>query len=210
MNPSKHTQTNEPVHFEIERKFLIEYPDIDWLESHLPCSRAEITQTYLKCDPDEEIRVREKIEGDRRHYFHTAKRKISGIKRIEIEREIQKDEYERFLADADPAKRQICKTRYRFLYKNQCIEIDLYPFWQDKAIAEIELRDENDPVFFPQEIKVIKEVTHDKAYKNASLAKKDGKEYILITCGAGTPTSYSGVRHAVDAQYIYDNYLNFN
>ena len=44
----------------------------------------------------------------------------------------------------------------------------------------------------------------------ASLAEKNGKEYILITCGAGTPTSYSGVRHAVDAQYIYDNYLNFN
>ena len=44
----------------------------------------------------------------------------------------------------------------------------------------------------------------------ASLAEKNGKEYILITCGAGTSTSYSGVRHAVDAQYIYDNYLNFN
>ena len=50
-------------------------------------------------------------------------------------------------------------------------EIDVYPFWNDKAIAEIELSDENASVEFPPKIKVIKEVTEDEAYKNASLAK---------------------------------------
>jgi CYTH domain-containing protein len=41
--------------------------------------------------------------------------------------------------------------------------------------VEIELCDENAPIVFPNEIKVIKEVTHDERYKNASLAKKDSE-----------------------------------
>lgn len=40
-----------------------------------------------------------------------------------------------------------------------------------KAIAEIELSDENITVEFPKGIKVIKEVTDDVRYKNSSLAK---------------------------------------
>ncbi|MBQ2956243.1 MAG: AAA family ATPase, partial [Clostridia bacterium] len=38
--------------FEIERKFLIEYPDAAWLESLPNCRRIEIIQTYLKTDGD--------------------------------------------------------------------------------------------------------------------------------------------------------------
>ena len=72
---------------------------------------------------------------------------------------------------ADTTKRQIRKTRYCLTYENQSVEFDIYPFWKDKAIAEIELSDENAAVVFPKEIKVIKEVTNDDAYKNASLAK---------------------------------------
>ena len=73
--------------------------------------------------------------------------------------------------EADTTKRQIRKTRYCLIYENQYFEIDVYPFWQDKAIAEIELSDENAQVVFPEQIRVIKEVTEDEAYKNASLAR---------------------------------------
>lgn len=73
--------------------------------------------------------------------------------------------------NADTTKRQIRKNRYCLTYNNQYFEIDIYPFWNDKAIAEIELSDENAVVEFPKEIKVIKEVTDDAAYKNASLAE---------------------------------------
>lgn len=71
---------------------------------------------------------------------------------------------------ADTSRRQIRKDRYCLTYENQYFEIDVYPFWTDKAIAEIELSDENAEIRFPDEIRVIKEVTDD-AYKNASLAK---------------------------------------
>ena len=65
---------------------------------------------------------------------------------------------------------QIRKDRYCLTYENQYFEIDVYPFWQDKAIAEIELSDENTPIVFPDYIKIIREVTDDPAYKNANLA----------------------------------------
>ena len=54
--------------------------------------------------------------------------------------------------------------------KNKCFEIDIYPFWHDKAILEIELNDENDTFEIPKKIKVIKEVTNDPQYKNSSIA----------------------------------------
>ena len=73
--------------------------------------------------------------------------------------------------EADTTKRQIRKTRYCLTYENQYFEIDVYPFWNDKAIAEIELSDESTKIIFPEQIKVIKEVTDDEEYKNASLAK---------------------------------------
>ena len=43
------------------------------------------------------------------------------------------------------------------MYENQYFEIDVYPFWDDQAIAEIELSDENTAVKFPDFIRVIRE-----------------------------------------------------
>jgi len=40
----------------------------------------------------------------------------------------------------------------------------------------------------------------------ATLGEKDGKEYILVTVGAGNGSSSKGVQHAQDANYIYQNY----
>ncbi len=39
----------------------------------------------------------------------------------------------------------------------------------------------------------------------ASLGKKGGREYILVTVGAGTPTSSKGTHHVKDALYVFNN-----
>ena len=161
----------EPEPFEIERKFLIEYPDIKWLESIPNCQRIEIIQTYLKSDNGDEVRVRQRGIDGHYIYFQTIKRKISDVKRVEIERRLSESEYIRLLMNADTTRRQIRKDRYCLTYENQYFEIDVYPFWNDKAIAEIELSDENADIKLQKQIKVIKEVTDDESYKNASLAK---------------------------------------
>lgn len=161
----------EPEPYEIERKYLIEYPDIKWLENHPSCQRIEIIQTYLNSASGEEVRVRQRgIDGDY-IYFQTIKRRVSDVKRVEIERRLSQAEYLKLLMEADTTRRQIRKTRYCLTYENQYFEIDIYPFWNDRAIAEIELSDENTDITFPEQIKVIKEVTDEDAYKNASLAK---------------------------------------
>lgn len=49
-------------------------------------------------------------------------------------------------------------------------EIDIYPFWMDKAIMEIELSEPNEEIRFPEMINVVREVTEDNQYKNSSLA----------------------------------------
>ena len=162
----------EPVPFEIERKFLIEYPDLNWMENNPKCRKVEIRQTYLKSLDGEHRRVRRR--GDKGHYvyFETIKRPVSGIKRLEVERRLTKSEYKNLLKDADPECVPIEKDRYCLTYKNQYFEIDVYPFWKDKAICEIELHDENEPVYFPEELTIIREVTGEPEYKNSALARR--------------------------------------
>lgn len=161
----------EPEPYEIERKFLIKYPDLKWLESMPNCQRVEIIQTYLNSEGEDEVRVRQRGIDGHYVYFKTSKRRVDDVKRVEIERRLSEREYVSLLMNADVSRRQIRKDRYCLTYDNQYFEIDVYPFWKDKAIAEIELSDEKAEIRFPKQIKVIKEVTGDEAYKNSSLAK---------------------------------------
>ena len=160
----------EPEPYEIERKYLIAYPDVAWLESLPNCQRVEIMQTYLNSHAGEEVRVRQRGIHGNYIYFKTIKRKINDVKRVEVEQRLSEEEYLRLLMDADTSRRQIRKTRYCLTYGNQYFEIDIFPFWKDQAILEIELREETVPVCFPPHIQVLREVTEDEAYKNAALA----------------------------------------
>ena len=161
-----------PQPFEIERKFLSEYPDLKELETNPNCKKIDIIQTYLKSAPNEEVRVRQRGEDGNYIYFKTVKKKLSDVKRIELESRISQSEYLALLMEADTSKHQIRKTRYCLMYENQYFEIDVYPFWSDKAIMEIELSREDETINFPPSINVIKEVTNDDTYKNASLATR--------------------------------------
>ena len=156
--------------YEIERKFLIEYPDIDMLEKMPNCKKVDIVQTYLKSNSDNQLRIRQRGENGYYTYTKTTKKTISATKRLEVENRISINEYLKLLLQADTTKHQIIKTRYCLTHKNQYFEIDIFPFWKDKAIVEIELLDENQPIEFPKELKQIKEVTGDKKYYNHYLA----------------------------------------
>ena len=84
-------------------------------------------------------RIRQRGENGRYIFFKTVKRKVSDLKRVEIEERLSQNEYLNCLMDANPEKRPIRKTRYCLTYDSHYFEIDLYPFWKDKAIMEIEL-----------------------------------------------------------------------
>ena len=157
--------------YEIERKFLIRRPAAAWLEAN--CQGTDIIQTYLKAEATgHSDRVRRRAGKNGVVYTHTVKRRISDLRREEQEREISEGEYRALLQRADPERRSIEKRRYVLAYGGKDFEIDVYPFWQDRAVMEIELADEEEAVALPPEIEIIKEVTRDRRYTNAALARE--------------------------------------
>ena len=168
----------EPEPYEIERKFLIYYPDIHTLEAMDNCTKVDIIQTYLTSNDDTERRLRARgIDGDYLYYL-TEKRTISSMKRIETEKRVSQDEYFRLLMEADPRLHPIHKTRYCLSINNQYFEIDIYPEWDKQAIMEIELRSEEDEIKPPEFIDIYKDVTDDDTYKNRNMAKSMPKQLI--------------------------------
>lgn len=156
---------------DLKRRFLIDYPDIMHLESLSTCQRVEIIQTYLITQEGEENRVRQRGVDGNYIYFQTKKVSVNGLPRVRLERRLSKDAYIRLLMEADPSCRPIRKTRYCLTYMNQYFEIDVYPFWSDKAIIEIEQGEGDTDIIFPDFVNVIREVTEDEEYKNITLAK---------------------------------------
>lgn len=162
--------------YEIERKYLIKYPDIALLESCKNYNASEIWQTYLKSSGNTMgMRIRKRGKNGSYEYTKTFKRDITPVKRIEIEDVITKQEYESLLKDKDENLQTIRKVRHCFDYMNQMFELDIYPFWNDRATLELELSRENQEIILPPFIEVIKEVTNDKRYRNRSLS------HIVIT-----------------------------
>ena len=161
----------EPEPFQIERKYLIGYPDVGRLLGLPNCRKVEITQTYLRSNSDEEIRVRRRGTDGNYIYVETKKKTISGLKRLSWERRLSEEEYLERLQEADPTRQTIQKDRYCLVDGNQYFEIDIYPFWKDQAILEIELSDPDEEIRFPKMLKILREVTDDPSYKNAALAK---------------------------------------
>lgn len=162
----------EPEPYEIERKFLIKYPDLTMLEQLAHCTKVEIIQTYLhSSDPGEEIRVRQRGRDGEYIFTETIKKRVSPLKRVETERRLTQKEYLALLMNADTTLRQIRKTRYCLSFSDQYMEIDIYPFWKEQAILEVEMSDEGGEVVFPEFIQVLREVSGDEAYENRSLAE---------------------------------------
>ena len=158
--------------YEIERKFLIRYPNLEWLESLPNCQRVPIVQYYLRSDPDREIRIRQRGKLGEAIFTFTEKAIEGTRKSLVRQRRLTEREFEMLLLQADPKMREISKTRYCLTYEGQYFEIDIFPCWDDQAIAEIELSRADVPVVFPPEIEVIREVTGDPTYRNAVIASK--------------------------------------
>ncbi len=161
----------DPIPTEIERKYLIFMPNLNELLENYAVSKVNIIQTYLVGTDEEERRIRQRGSDGSYSYFYTEKRVVTDVSRVETEKKISQTEYLNYMMEADTSLKQIRKDRYCFIYENNYIELDVYPFWNNTAIVEVELTNESDAVKLPPELKVIKEVTTDVRFKNYSLAK---------------------------------------
>lgn len=157
-----------PEPLEDERKYLVRSV------GSIPVTfqDVEIEQTYLI---DEGERVRRRGQDGANIYFHTIKRKLSGSKRTEIERQITPREYVELLKRKDPSTVTIHKTRCCFVWEGQYFELDSFIQPHPKLqLLEAELDEGQTRVPLPPFITIERDVTEDPNYTNRALASAKG------------------------------------
>ena len=159
----------EPAPPEIERKFLVEMPELTALEKLQGFRRVEIEQAYLPTTNDEKLRIRKWVENGQAIYYKTRRRHVNG-QRLEVEERLTQRSYKEMLEEAGEALQLLHKTRYSLQYDGQLFQLDVYPFWAEQAVVKIELNEENGEVRLPPELKLIREVTGEREFKDYALA----------------------------------------
>lgn len=167
---------------ETERRFLIERPDVRMLAERYDAKVRELSQTYLLAPPGySSERVRRSVDASgAASYTHTRKRRITKASAIEEEEQLQEQEYQTLLLRADPERRVIEKRRVTFLWRGQCYEIDLYPFFERIAVLETELDDPSVSPAFPPELVILREITGVRSLSNHALARAVPSEESLL------------------------------
>lgn len=156
---------------EIERKFLIRMPEREILERESE-RFIDIEQIYLLGRSDSgSRRIRRSRSGGEEKLYFTEKAFVTHRTRVEREREITPAEWDELAARADPERRPVVKRRWCVPYAGHTLEIDVFPFWTDRAFCEAELSSETEALELPPWVEVIREVTEDVRYNNSSLAR---------------------------------------
>ena len=168
--------SKEKCALEIERKYIIEMPDVAILLKEEKYSSSEILQIYLPSEQGMTHRIRRRIFQDRTQYTETVKLRVDKMSSEEREGELSAEQFTHLSINIKEGTRPLNKTRHTFLYLGQLFEIDIYPEWHHTAIMETELSSRETQVKMPEFIRIIKEVTGDKAYSNASMSREFPKE----------------------------------
>lgn len=155
---------------EIERKYIIRIPSEEKMYSCEGYTVSEIQQIYIESFPRVTHRVRRRKKNGKTVYTETKKIRIDKMSSYEDEREISERDFLSLSNNIKKGTVPIEKVRHTFDYLGQTFEIDVYPKWKNTCILETELESRDKRVEFPDFIKIIKEVTGDKAYSNASMA----------------------------------------
>ena len=153
-----------------KRKFLVEMPDVAALCRRYNAATLDMMQTYLvTANPNVERRIRQQANGQNYLYFYTEKNAMPDGARWVTEKPISEKEYIGYLMESDNALHSVRKTKYRFICSECRCELDVYPFSDDRAVLFQYAPGQG--AALPEEIRVIRAVTGDPAYKNRALAQ---------------------------------------
>ena len=161
---------------EIERKYIIEKPNLDLLSQMDGYTSSEIEQVYLDSPKEITHRIRRRAYADRVEHTETKKVRIDKTSAYEDERIITPQEYESLLQKRAEGSITLNKVRHTFKYSGQIFEVDIYPNWTYTCIMEIELPTRDTVVNMPPFIRIVREVTGEREYSNASMSRKFPKE----------------------------------
>lgn len=151
----------------IEKKYLINKPDIDYLDKLKYCKKVHIVQHYLlDSTAKKEVKIVLRRENGNNLYYKVVKGSNG-----KFSTSISADEYINLLETADPNRASISKDRYNFIFDSKYYKIDIFPFWKDRAILEIDLLSREEKVKMPKFVEVLEDVSDNINYKNSELAK---------------------------------------
>ena len=161
----------QPMPEEVWHKYLIEMPDVKSLTEKYHAAGIDMMQTYLsQTSPNIVRRIRQQKNGNEYLYFYTEKH-YTDDGQWETEKPISSKEYIQYLMEGDVSLHAVHKVKYRFAYRDRRFEIDIYPFSAERAIMRAALPAPEEAVDAPQEIRILREVTNDPAYRNTQLAR---------------------------------------
>lgn len=153
-------------------KYLIAMPQLHELEQEYQTEGIDMMQTYLKqTNPQVTRRIRQQKNGEDYLYFYTEKH-TAETERWETEKPISEKQYIRYLMEGDTGLNAVHKTKYRFVYEGTPLEIDVYPFCNDRAVMRAALPVGSPLPALPPQLTVLREVTGEPAYKNRQLARR--------------------------------------
>ena len=164
---------------EIEKKYIIAMPDRDILAVQESYTKSDIVQIYLDSPLGITHRIRSRKYGEKSCFTETTKVRIDKMSAYENEREITAVEFDALTSKIADGTEPIVKSRHTFCFCDQLFEIDIYPQWKNTAILETELSSRDEIVAFPDFIKILADVTGDKAYSNASMSHAFPEEHLI-------------------------------
>lgn len=150
---------------EIERRWLVKIPDnIGEFPFHV------IEQAYLAPENGFQGRIR---RLDDRFIYTEKARTGSAASRIENERDITAEEYERLKERT--ILNTVKKKRYLIPFGGLKFELDVFENTVETgfAIMEAELPEESAEVRLPDFVEIVREVTEDEYYTNRNFASMD-------------------------------------
>lgn len=162
---------------EIERKFLVrEVPaDKDWPVEFVD---FHLVQVYLtpkdKRVTSERVRVTIPTNQFGPAWTHTTKVRVAAGIHEEEERSLSKSAFTRMLRRADPAMKPVQKMRRKFYWPEtgRLFELDIFAeSYAPLVLLEVELPSMDTPVELPTFLTIEREVTEEKGFSNAALAR---------------------------------------
>lgn len=154
-------------------KYLIEVDDelLERLKKEDNYSTSHIVQHYLTGDGTHERRIRRRERNGDVMFVYSESNYISGNERIKVDRVLTERQYKDYGFQIDPDLNVTDKMRYSFINDDSFYKLDVYDFDQTKGILSTETRTDETEAKVPEYVRVIKDVTGDKNYKNYYLAK---------------------------------------
>lgn len=169
---------------EIERKYLVREGPLTW---PVPVKGSHIVQAYLKPlkkkITTERVRFRVPEDGGPCVYTHTTKVRVSDGVHEEVEREISKVSFDRYVKRRDFTYNVISKVRGVFTWAGRTFELDVFlgDANRNLMILEVELLSMDEEVILPPFINIEREVTTEREYTNAALARRGHFERASLT-----------------------------